>query len=115
MAISAAAKVGNQILFGKEYTGEARIRITLDNAYPNPGGYTSFIATTVKGISGLEGVTVFDVPTTLITNGAGAFLLTYYNRATDALRLVVAATGVEVANGVDLSLYAAVELIVRYY
>jgi len=116
MAITAAAKVGNQIAFGKEYTGEARVRFTLDSSYPAvTGGYASFITTTVKGISGLANVTFLDIPTQLVTNGAGGWLLTYYARATDQLRFVDLSTGVECTNGQDLSTYALIELMVRFY
>ena len=98
MAITGAALVGNNQTLGKMPAGQlSRFTITLDNAYV-AGGYASFVATTLKGVSGYENITVTDIPPQLVTFGAAWYFLRY-DRANDKLQVILAATGVEAAGG----------------
>lgn len=114
MGITNAAAVGTQ---GKFATMKARtrrrIQIDLDAAYPL-GGYTNFIATTVKGITGFEHITAFDVKQ---ASPAGGYLL-FWDRANDTLMVYqypnALGPATQVPNLTDLSAVVNAEVIVEF-
>lgn len=79
-----------------------------DDSYPNPGGTTGLQAL-VRAAVGRD-VTVLGVIEIDLNGGYEAI----YNKATDALQMVVKATGVEVANGVSLA-GTTFKLLVLYF
>jgi hypothetical protein len=77
--------------------GFAELSFPGDDSYPNPGGTLTFQAS-VRTAMGRD-VTVLGVVPLDLNGGYRPI----YNKATDALQIVVEATGVEVANGVALN------------
>lgn len=113
MAITGAALVGNNQKLGKLPAGQlTRFTITLDNSYVT-GGYASFVATTIKGVSGYEGITVTDIVPQLVTFG-GTWYFLKYDRVNDKLQVIIASSGVEAGNGLALG-SPTVELSVYHY
>jgi len=109
MALTNAAKVGTQGPFATmKATGAIRVKIDFDTPYA--GGYAAFVATTLKGISGLEEITVIDIPVFMIT-AAAMFYLCRWIRATDVLEVIDPTTGAEVG-AINLSAFTAQELVV---
>uniref|UniRef100_A0A6M3XV64 Uncharacterized protein n=1 Tax=viral metagenome TaxID=1070528 RepID=A0A6M3XV64_9ZZZZ len=114
MAITSAAAVGTQgPLATVKAVSERRIQITLDATYPT-GGYAAFVATTVKGITGFEYVTVLGVKQ---ESPAGGYLL-FWDRANDKLMVYQYPTALgpatQVPNLTNLSTVVAAELTVTF-
>ena len=79
-------------------------RYTGPNPYPNAGGTVGDpIAASdlgLRGITGFPGFIAFDPV-------GGAYRICVYDEVLETIRWFVSTTGVEVANGVDLSAYSA--------
>jgi len=120
MAITNAAAAGTQGLRAPlKVQSMGRLDFDLDNSYPaNAGGYASFANTaggTIQGISAFTGVTVIEIPDKIVENAAGGtWALLHWDRANDRLMVINPATGVEFANGADLSGFTNVELSFYY-
>lgn len=118
MAITGLTKIGTATPFGKDPgPGVQKFQMDLDASYPaavpGTGGYTTF-STSLKTVAGLEHITVIDVLSSPVTDGANNWLIPRYDRANDRLQFLVASSGIEVANGVSLAAYANIELTVIY-
>jgi len=109
MAITNGATVGQQGMGSTvRMTNQARVKLDLDASYP-AGGYTNFVATTIKEILGSK-ITVLDIQQAgPIVDGA-AYYSAHWDREND--KLVLETGGVAAAG--DLSAITAIEFIVTY-
>jgi len=117
MAITNVAAAGTQGPFATMKSwGVGRADMDLDNSYPT-GGYTNFVATTLKGVSGWEHITVVHIPDQIVIAGGNAYLA-HWDRANDTLEMYRFPTAVgpatEVPNAANLAAWTNVEIVFFY-
>lgn len=113
MALTNMAKVGTQGPFATmKPQGAVRLDVDFDASY-STGGYSSFVATSIKGVSGLESITVIDIPMFFIDNGT-TYYICKYDRANDKLMVIDPTSGNEVAALTNLAAFTDQEFIVWF-
>ena len=106
-AITNAAKIGTQGPFATvKAQGFIRVDFDLDANGDANGQYAAFVATYVKGITGLENITVVSIPDKIITDGTN-FRLAVWDRDTDILYILKEDF---TADAASLALYLNVEM-----
>jgi len=110
MALTNMAKVGTQAPFATQKACSP-IRLDVDFDADGSAGYATF-STTIKAVSGLESITIVDIPPFVIAAG-GVHHICFYDRSADTLYVVNPTTGALVAGGAaDLSAFTDQEFIV---